>query len=135
MQCSVRDIWKNGLLWNIIKFDTVSDKEASPRHCDLFQQRHQLGWHHLDNSYLRSLRCRCSSWSLLDFSHCLSHLFIGTPFCHFWILPFITKISYDMNISYCYTQLNHQHIIRYSFHSIGMLFFLSTTIRITQFEI
>lgn len=75
--CSVRDIWKNGLLWNIIKLDIVSDKEASPRHCDIFQQCDKLGWHYLDNSYLRSLHCRCSSWSLLDFRHCLSCLLTG----------------------------------------------------------
>jgi len=97
LDCSVWGIWETGILWNIIKLDSVSDKEASPRHCHLFKQCHQLGWNHLDHSHLRSLSCWCSSWSLLDLSSLLNHLFIGT---------YHSQFSYN-SFSFVVFTLNH----------------------------
>ncbi len=75
--CRVWSVWEDGILWDCIKPGAIFNTEAPWRHCKIFKQCHQLGWYHMDDTHFRCLHCRCSSWPILDFCHCIRNLYCG----------------------------------------------------------
>lgn len=60
VSCSVCNIWKNDMLWGIIKIDHLSNKEASRRHCLLQQYPILLhvflnGYQNIDNGVIERM--------------------------------------------------------------------------------
>lgn len=77
--CSLWGSWTHGLLRYCIEFDHILDWKAPSGYCGGIQQCHQLGWHHLDDSYLGCLHGWCPSRSLLDVSDRMRDLSYGMP--------------------------------------------------------
>lgn len=73
-KCSVRGVRENGVLRDIVEPGAVPDDEAAPGDCVVGEQRHQLGWHHLDDPDPRRLHRRRAPWPLPHLHDRLPHL-------------------------------------------------------------